>query len=289
MVVLCSEATATTTTQGTIMTITLEKQMMLDGSLVPTARLVTDVVECVDGSECRHGDAYYDCKGEAHCTDEDKHERDVEVVSDFLDGCGKWAEEYCTENSDYADGYSYIVNERRHDWARLVREWVENEYGDSMGHTDFDDYIEKIVEKVCEELDGDFDCEVEYDRNEYSAYSGDGCCLDSFDIGEFEDQIEINEWEALRVLHEDGSLDDVLDDVNCDVCVSRSRRREKNEETGHYENVGRETYMPYEHRSEHPDLLVYTSISGQWQFVVDADRMDELVCEALLEYHGYDE
>jgi hypothetical protein len=271
------------------MTITLERQMMLDGSFVPTARLDDDVVGCVDGSECRHGDACYDCEGKAHRDDEGRRERDVEIVSDLLNTHGKWAEEYCTENTDYASGYDCVVNEGRHDWDGPVREWIENEYGDTYGHTDFDDYVEKIVEKVCEELDGGFDCEPEYSCSSYSAYSGGGCCLASFDIGEHEEQIEINACDVLRGLHERGELDDVLDDVNCDVYVSRDHRREKNEETGHYENVGRETYMPYANRSDHPDLLIYINISGQWQFVVDADRMDELVCEALLEYHGYTE
>ena len=267
----------------------LEKQMRLDGSLVPTRPHVDDVVICYDGSECRHADAYYDCKGDAHRDDDDRRERDVEIVSDFLDEVGKWAEEYYTENEDYADGYGCIVSESHHNWPDPVREWIENEYGDRMGHTDFDDYIEKIVDKVCEELDGDFDCEAEYSYNEYSAYSGSGCCLGSFDIGEHEEQIEINEHDVLRDLHDRGDLDDVLDEVNCDVCVSRSHRREKNEETGHYENVGRKTYMPYSVNRVCPTLLIYICISGQWQFVVSADRMEELVCDALLAYNGYDE
>jgi hypothetical protein len=271
------------------MTTTTEKQMMIDGSLVPTARHKDDIVTCVDGSECRHADAYYDCEGEPHRTDEDKRERDVEIVSDFLDGVGKWAEEYCTGNTDYADSYACIVNESCHNWDDNVREWIEEEHGDAYGHTDFDDYVDEIVEKVCEEIDGGFDCEPEYGWNEYAGYSGKGCCLDSFDIGEHEEQIEINAHDVLRVLHEEGGLDDVLDEVNCDVCVSRDRRREKNEETGHYEYVGRETYMPYKHNEDHPTLMVYTSISGRWYFVVPSDRMEELVCEALLDYHGYDE
>jgi len=170
-----------------------------------------------------------------------------------------------------------------------VREWIENKYGDFFGGTSFDDCIEEIVAMVCEELDGDSDCEPEYTRSDYDAYSGKGCCLDSFSIGEHEDQIEINGHDVLRVLHERGDLDDVLDDVNCGVCVNRNCQREKNEETGYYENVGRETYMPYEHNREYPTLLIYTNVSGQWRFVVPADRMEELVCAALLEYHGYAE
>jgi len=275
------------TTEG--VPIMSEMQMTLDGALVPTAPHVDDIVVCVDGSECRHGDALFDCEGGAHRTDEDRHDRDVQVVSDFLDEVGKWAEDYCTGNSDYPDAYSCLINEGCHDWDDDVREWIENEYGDECGHTNFDDYIEEIVEKVCEELDGEFDCEAEYNSNEYAAYSGSGCCLGSFDIGEHEEQIEINGHDVLRVLHERGDLDDVLDDVNCDVYINRDRRREKNEETGYYEPVGRETYMPYEHNREHPDLLIYVNISGQWQWVVPADRMEELVCEALLDYHGYTE
>jgi hypothetical protein len=47
--------------------------------------------------------------------------------------------------------------------------------------------------------------------------------------------------------------------------------------------------MPYEHDREHPDLLIYVDVSGQWQFVVPADRMNELVGDALLECYGCDE
>jgi len=271
------------------MTTKLERQMMLDGSLVPTAPHNDDVVVCSDDSECRHGDAIFDCAGGAHRNEEDRHDREVTIVSDLLDTFGKWAEEYCTENTDYADGYDCIISENQHEWIAHVREWIENEHGDIYGHTDFDDYVEEIVEKVCDGLDDSSDYEPEYAYSDYSAYSGDGCCLGSFGIGEFEDQIEINGQDVLAALHERGDLDDVLDDVNCDVYVNRRRQREKNEETGRYEYVGRETYMPYEHNSEHPDLLIYTNISGQWQFVVPADRMEELVCDALLSYNGYDE
>ncbi len=266
-----------------------EMQMTLNGSFVPTKPHVDDIVDCHDGSDCRYGDAIFDCEGEAHRTDEDKHDRNVEIVSDFLNKCGKWAEQYCTENTDYADGLSHMVNERRDNWACYVREWVENEFDDDYGNAIFDDYVKEIVDKVCEELDGDFDCEPEYCCSNFSAYSGDGCCLDSFDIGEYEDQIEINAHDVLRVLHEEDGLDDVLDDVNCDVCVNRDMPRVKNEETGRYEYVGRSTYMPYKNDRKYPTLLIYANVSGQWQFVVSADRMNELVCDALLEYHGCDE
>jgi hypothetical protein len=143
----------------------------------------------------------------------------------------------------------------------------------------FDEVVKFVAEYVFEELDGSFDCELEYDSNEYAGYSDAGCCLGSWDIGEYELQIDINDCDELKALHDRGDLDDILDDVNCDVYVSRSYRREKNEETGYYENVGRETYMPYHRNSDHPDIMAITSPGGQWRFVVPEERMSELVLE----------
>jgi hypothetical protein len=61
------------------------------------------------------------------------------------------------------------------------------------------------------------------------------------------------------------------------VYVSRNRRREKNEKTGYYECVGRETYMPYDHCADHPCFEVMTNPGGQWHYVVSADDMRGLV------------
>jgi hypothetical protein len=264
-------------------------QKMLDGSVAPVAPHPNDIVDCSDGSSCRRADALRDCAGGYHRTDDERFDAEVQIVSDALDEHAKWAEDYCTGNGDYPDGYAYIVGERSSEWPDRVREWVEGEYGDTYGHTDFDDYIDEVVEAVCAELDADFDCEPEYSSNEYAAYSGKGCCLDSFSIDEYEDQVEINGHAVLKELHDRGELDNVLDEVRCDAYVSRDRRREKNEETGRYEYVGRETYMPYANRADYPTLDLCISIGGQWHWVVDADRMKELVADAILEYHGYED
>jgi len=264
-----------------------DKQATIFGTKVPTVHLPDDIVECADGSECRYGDALADCRGELHSSEEARHDADVAIVTEVLDGYAEWAEEYCTGNSDYPDCYAYVVQERRHDWDGRVKEWIEGEYGDIAGYTPFEGYIDEVVAKVCDELDAGFDCEPEYTRDSYGAYSGSGCCLDSFDIGEHEDQVDINGCDELKALHDDGRLDDILDDYNGETYVSRSRRRVKNEETGYYECVGRETYMPYEHDAKHPCFCIYTNISGQWYWVVDAERMAELVCAAILECNGY--
>ncbi len=247
-------------------------------SKVPTRAHRNDLVTCSDGTLCTASEAFADSKGDYHSDAEARHESDVTIVTDVLNKVGKWADEYCTKNTDYADAYSCLIDEDQARWKDIVGEWVE-EHCDEY---DLDSAIvESVGEWVFEALEGSYDCEPEYSHNEYATYGGSGCCLAAFEIGEHEEQVEIAGHDELQALHDDNRLDAVLDDVNCDVYVSRSRRREKNEKTGNYECVGRETYMPYPHSADHPDLLVYTNPGGQWHHVVSEDRMAELVDEGL--------
>lgn len=248
---------------------------------VPTARLPLDLVECSDGKLLHHEDVHYDCRDNPHSSDEDRLEADVAIVTEVLDGVGKYADEYCTENGDYASAYDHIIDEVSHDWPDCVERWLEDNYADRMGHSRFDGVKDKIVEAICDGLQGSFDCEAQYHPNEYAGYSGDGCCLWGTDIGEHEEQIDISCFPELQELHERGDLDDVLDGVNCDVYVSRSKRRVKNEDTGYYECVGRETYDPY--GSDHPTFEVYTMPGGRWDWVVSKERMEELLTAAIIE------
>jgi hypothetical protein len=266
-----------------------EKQATIFGALEPVAPHRDDVVECSDGSDCSREEALADCRGEYHRTDEERHDADVTIVEEVLDEAVKWADDYCTGNSDYPDGYFGIVDELSHEWPDRVEEWVRNEWGDYYGRTELDDCIGEVVKMVCAELDADFHCEPEYNGSDYSGYSGDGCCLWGFKIEENEEQIGVLDSPELSVLHEQRRLDDVLDSVNCDAYVSRSQRREKNEETGYYENVGRQTYMPYPHNEEYPTFEIYHGVSGGWDFVVSAEDMNRLLSNAILEYHGYAE
>jgi hypothetical protein len=269
-----------------------DKQATIFGTKEPVAPHPSDVVECSDGTECSRLEALVDCRGGYHRTEEDRHEADVAIVTEVLDAEAKWCEDYCTENEDYADGYFCIVSEGSHRWDDPVKEWVEDNVDELIGPADFDncDYpVDELVAIICDELDAGYDCEVKYNCDSYGRYYGPGCCLDGFKIEEYETQVDINGRPELEVLHDAGRLDDVLDDVNCDLYISRSCRREKNEETGHYENVGRKTYMPYERDYEYPHFLGYVSISGGWDFVVPNERMEELLCKAIVKWAGYDD
>jgi len=257
-------------------------QRTLCGELVPVAPHRDDIVACSDGTEMRRENALADCKGNYHRTAEERHEADVEIVTGLLNDIGKSADEY-TRHADYSDNYAHLVDEIN--WKDCVEEWCdENDYEFEVSFENWsrwDEFVEAMIDKV----NGSYDCEAEYDSNEYACYTGNGCCLFSFDIGEVEEQIDINCHDELRKLHEDRRLDDVLDDVNCDVYVSRSRRREKNEKTGYYEPIGRETYMnDYGYDIDYPTFCIYTNPGGQWRFVIPAERMFELADEVFEEW-----
>ena len=246
--------------------------------IVPTRPGPDDSIICEGGEECKRSEAYFDCSGRAWYTDEGRHAAEVEIVTNLLNREDEWVTEYCTGNSDFPSGFGCVINETSSDWPGRVRDWLEKTRGDYHGRTNFDDRMDEVVKYICKNIDGDFDCEPEYEHYEYAAYTGDGLCLYSYDIGEYEHQLEVNEYPELKVLHDKGILDDVLDDVKCDVYVSRSRRRVLNTATGHYEYIGRETY--YTHY-DNPYLTTYHIPGGQWHYVVSEERMEELLNDAL--------
>ena len=221
--------------------------------VVQTARLPLDLVECSDGTLRHHEDVHYDCRDNPHGTEEDRHEADVEIVTEVLDQVGKHVTEYCTENTDYADMYSHIIDEVSHDWPDRVKEWLGDEYGDNT---------DALVESICDGLQGSFDAEPEYSANEYAAYSGDGCCLWGTDIGEHEEQIDISCFDDLQELNSRGDLNDALDDVNCDVYVGSRVRKGDN------------------------TFEVYLNPGGRWDWVVSNERMNELLTAAIIDVAG---
>lgn len=196
----------------------------------------------------------------------------LQELNDYLDSIGKWAEDYIFDNSDYGDNYLGLVCEDQIRFQDDVVRWVRGEYPHLS---------EEFGRKVWENLDPGFDSEAEAIRNEYSTYSGPGCCIGAYEIGEHEEQIDFSNDDVLTELHDSGELDDYLDEVNCDVYPCRHKRREKNENTGRYEEVGRETYNPY--NRDHATLEVIVACGGQVQIVVPAERMRELVTETILQ------
>ena len=264
--------------------------MGLDAT-VPASKLADDIVAHIDGAPIRRADAIRDCRGNVHPDEEERHEADVEIVTEELMAQDKWVEEYTNGeyNDDYADGYTHIIDECSHDWAARIDEWICDEHGDSYGNMPYhsgirwnkprhDVCLQDIISAIRDDLSSD-DTEPEYDRSEYSAYSDSGCCLLSVDVGEYEHQIDVNDVPELKVLHEERRLDDVLDDINCDAYVRRSKERRRNEETGYYEEVGRETYGVDD---KYPCVMTYHNPGGQWHFVIPHERMVEAMATAIV-------
>lgn len=257
-----------------------EMQKLLDGTFVPTRKHYDDLVECSDGTTIMHGEAFYDCNDNPHSTEEGRLEAEVTIVGEILDGVAEWACTYAREHEDYTSGYDHIIGEVSHEWEDRIGEWFNSNVADYYGRTKYDDCLPELIRRMSEECEGEWDGDWEFSGDEYSAYIGEGCCLWSTDIGECEEQIDIASYPVLQELHDSGRLNDILDDYNGELYVSRSRRREKNEKTGHYEYVGREHYDVY--GSDHPDIMGYVSPGGQWQFVVPADKMKELLTTAII-------
>ena len=257
----------------------MELQRTIDGELVPCGPLPGDLVQCEDtGEQCERRNAYADCRGNYYTDDCNRHEADVAIVTEVLMGEDEWVTEYCTENQDYSAGYDCIIDDDRARWTYSVDEWVGDNYDgyDRLSTGDAD----RIVSLICEELDGASDCDLIYYDSDYASYSGPGCCIGSVSIDEYENQVDFDRHDELQELHDKGILDDVLDDVNCDAYVSRSRRREFI--NGKWEYVGRETYKTYRDDCDH--LMTYHHPGGCWHWVVSDDRMDSALLAAIVQF-----
>ena len=230
--------------------------------IVPCRPHCDDIVVDADGNEMRRGDAYLDCRGHAHCSEDDRDDANLTIVEEILNGVNEWVREYCTENGDYASGYDHIVQEVSHDWPGPVEEWIRDNYDYS------DEVVSQLVDAVCDALDGSYDAEAEFNRNEYACYSGDGCCLWGTDIGEYEEQVDVNTFPEFVALAESGELVDLLERVNCDAYVSSSGLQWLKRHLAE----GR----------DYPCFYTYHCPGGRWDWVVPAGRMRELVSEAIV-------
>lgn len=251
-----------------------EQQRLFDGTLVDTRDHPEDLVERSDGTSMLRRNAIFDCRGNAYANMDDRHEADVEIVTEILENEDEWVTEYTTKNEDYPDMYCHIVEENPENWPPAVTDWLE-EIG-------FDKFTDDIVKLICKDMQGASDCETIYEGSDFDAYYGSGCVLDSFAIGEYENQMDFSAYTELQTLHDQDRLNDILDNINCDVHVSRSKKRVRNEQTGYYEEVGRDTYNS--HGSDYLNLLTYHMPGGRWHYVVSDSRMRELLAQAIVSF-----
>jgi hypothetical protein len=249
---------------------------MLDGSVTPVGPHRDDILIASDGTSMRREVAFTDCRDGAHSDEDACREANNEIVAELVDRLCVDAGEY-TENEDYGSGYACVVNERRDNWNDLVKDWLDEAYNDGKGYCPSPTFV-GIVQKALVASIGHLihDCndfEARHHPSEYASYSGNGCCIDSFEVGECEEQVDITCFDEFVALDESGDLEGCLDEYDGDAYLycndhydSEAKRRVR---TG-YVSSGCFTF--------------YHSPGGQWQFIVSADDMKEYLCSAIIEY-----
>ncbi len=215
-------------------------------------------------------DEFVDAHGSFGLTVHPDIEDSVERLREALDARIKWATEYAEEHDDYVNGYAHIVSEQSYDWERCFEEWLDDDYPGAK----------ILAAEIADHFDSS-DAEAERNGSDYGGYYGSGCCIWGFKIEEIEEQISVADCPVCTELNHEGILDDCLDRLENEFCISRSKKRVKGDD-GKYRDVGRKLVNPYDR--DYPAFEVYTVCSGGWDFAVGADRMKELVTEAITRY-----
>ena len=215
-------------------------------SIVPAAQMPSDIITCEDGTECEREDAFEDCRGNYFADADACFESNVAIVTEILASFVECQTQYYTENTDYPNGFPL-----EDDFAikRGIDEWVDSNFDDFP-------YKDWLREELYERIES-MDSEPEYSANEYSAYSGRGCCIDSFALGECEEQISRGMFDEIDNLFDSGELSAVLDVVDIDGCIR---------------DTGRD------------DFYIYTYPGGRWDFVVSDDIMRQATFQAIIDY-----
>lgn len=233
--------------------------------VVPSRRHRDDEVVCSDGTTIADRDAWFDIDDKAHRTKEERHTANVEIVRDILKAHEQWCDDY-TSSDDYGDGYAYIASEVSHSWNDHIDDWL-NDQAPELATSDF---AKELVDNMANDID---DWECIYHCNEYAGYYGDGICLFSMEVGEYEDQIELSADDRLSVLHEAGELEDILAQLDGEFCLYRYSKYVEGTNGN-----GRRIYQDYIQRD---NFTVTFNPGGQWQYVVPKDDALRLLAEAV--------
>ncbi|RLB70466.1 MAG: hypothetical protein DRH04_03535 [Deltaproteobacteria bacterium] len=237
----------------------MEKQRLFDGSLVAVGPHRLDLLVCSDGVERYRCECFLDCRGGAHGSAEELEEANNAIVAEVLDALCAAAGDY-TQHDDYSSCYpledTFYGGER-------VEEWIRD-------HCDVSDDVAKELAKLVE---WDYiDAEPEYCWNEYNGYYGKGCCVGGFAVGECEEQIDISTVPEFAALGKD-ALEAAFAAYNGDAFLHENSRWDKEKEcrvpTGYI---------------EHGCFYFYHEPGGRWDFVIPAERMEELVSDAMIQY-----
>lgn len=234
----------------------MEMQRLLDGRLVPVGPHRDDIIETEDGEFIRYGDIeYVDCKGRVYRNEDERDEADADIVAEILDAHSEWIDEYVA-SEDYGAEYIYCVCEDSgYKWKDPVSDWL-SENADYDGEL-FDSLVEGILYKLDE-----FDLELHYSLSDYYSDHNFAVCVDSFGVGEYESQIDVNGCPEFEQLADEGRLADALGRYNGDLCINYEGR----DLTGRY-----------------PCFYGYGGC-GSWAYGFSQETMEAALCAAIIDY-----
>ena len=212
-------------------------QRTFDNELVAPAPDPDAMVLCSDDTHCRYADVYFDSRGNPHSNHDDCMDADQDIVNEILDMVDEHVCGYA-QHEDYGEMFVCCA--------------LEGFYSPSTN---------AFTKMLYDAING-YDCEVEYNSNEYTSYDGDGLCLGSFPVGEYEEQVDISQFPELQVLLDRDDLLELLENARSDSCVESNPRLQ----------------------DDYPCFHTYHLPGGIWHVVVPRERVIELTTETVLEY-----
>jgi len=184
---------------------------------LPIAPHPSELVYCEDTeTEERCTDCLVSVDGKFWMDEQERTEHEEQLVKDYLNDLVKYHREY-TASEENVSQYTYLMGENPTDYRRNIREALE----EALDECDDHDFLtDEVVDDIFEALDGDMACKS---TEGYSAPSGIDVTFDSFNWGEEEDQVEINDHELLSALQARNELEDILDNLDREFCFYRPR------------------------------------------------------------------
>jgi len=243
-------------------------QKMFDGTLEPIASHPDDMVDCEDtGAYKRRAECVKSVDGKFWEAREERYDHERDLVETYFKDFIEWSDEHHASD-DCVGEYAYLVWENREQITGNVREALGNLLGDEWEDSDVsnDDLVDDIVEALSEH--------VEFDTTTgYHGWSKHDVNFDSFDIGEVEEQVSINEHDLLRDLNVRGDLEEILVDLGSDFYFqqfSRAIRDEDGKFTSKYE------YEPIISRGEYPCIMLTNDTSLWYHYGCSDDTLEEV-------------
>ena len=226
---------------------------------LPPAHLPCDNVKChLTGETLDRCDSFRSHDGKCFSDDEDRKEYDLGALREFFDEVLEWSTLH-HESDDVAESYAHCAGESDQ-MNDNIEIWLNEEYEIEPTY--------KLIQDMSYTLIKQMDVEIvpEY-RNSHL-----DVVFDCFECGEVEEQVDIDR-EPLRAMHENGTLNDLLDELDRDYCFFRYRTWNPETKTWVQGNIVRS--------EKHPTITLYHCVGVWYYFGCSADTAREAYEECI--------